>query len=288
MKTPILFLIYNRPEYIKKVFESIKQARPERLFISADGPKSDDEKDFKLCEEARDACVVDWPCEIKTLFRDKNLGCRLGISGGINWFFEHVEEGIILEDDCLPNESFFNFCENLLLKYRNENKVMMISGSNPAGSVSVDNDYFFSHFYHIWGWATWKRAWKKYDINLSDWPKLKKENFLKKIFPSNLENRLFAERMFDQVYGKDSSVWSIQWTYTCLINNGFAILPKHNLISNIGLIGLHEMNNDQLFLETKSIDFNNFSHPTQLNVNQKAEDFLFEKSGLSKIKTNSV
>ena len=132
MKTPILFLIYNRPEYIKKVFESIKQARPERLFISADGPKSDDEKDFKLCEEARDACVVDWPCEIKTLFRDKNLGCRLGISGGINWFFEHVEEGIILEDDCLPNESFFNFCENLLLKYRNENKVMMISGSNPA------------------------------------------------------------------------------------------------------------------------------------------------------------
>ncbi len=283
MKTPILFIIYNRPEYTKKVFEAIKKAKPEKLFISADGPRSDRVGDVGLCEETRKIIDgVDWKCEVKILFRDKNLGCRLGVSSGISWFFEHVEEGIILEDDCLPNESFFYYCEILLEKYRNENKVMMISGSNPATSIEGENDYFFSRFYHIWGWATWKRAWEKFDISISTWPKLKKENFLDGIFKNNLKNKIFIERMFDDVYGNEKcSVWSLQWTYACLVNGAFAILPKQNLISNIGFVGVHEMNNDQLFLVTKNINFNNFSHPIEIKIDQDIEKVLFDKSGLS-------
>lgn len=283
MKTPVLFLVYNRPEYTKKVFEAIRKVRPEKLFISADGPRLGKIGDTKLCEETRKIIgQVDWSCEVKTIFRDKNLGCKLGMIGGISWFFEHVEEGIILEDDCLPNESFFIFCEILLNKYRNKDKVMMISGSNPATSVVLKDDYFFSRFYHIWGWATWKRAWEKFDINISNWQRLKKEKFLESIFPNNLKNQLFIGRMFDDAYGNEKcSVWSLQWTYACLVNNAFAILPRCNLINNIGPIGTHEMNHNQLFLETKEVDFNNFSHPREIKIDQNIEDLLFEKSGLS-------
>lgn len=284
MKTPVLFLIYNRPEYTKKVFEVIKKAKPKKLFISADGPKVGNLKDIELCEEARKIVShVDWVCEVKTNFRNDNLGCKLAMSSGISWFFDNVDEGMILEDDCLPNASFFLYCEKLLNKYRNEDKIMMISGSNPATSLDIDSDYFFSYFYHIWGWATWKRAWKKFDINISDWPKFKNSNFLGQKFPSNLENRLFLEKMFDQIYGKKSSVWDVQWTYTCLVNNGFAILPKHNLISNIGFIGTHQMNNNQLILETKEIDLEKIIHPVSIDVNRDIEDYLFEKSGLKRL-----
>jgi len=286
MTTPILLLIYNRPDYTKEVFAAIRDARPKKLYISADGPRTDIKDDFKLCGETRNiVSQVDWECEVKTLFRDKNLGCKLGMSGGINWFFENVDEGIILEDDCLPNNSFFNFCENLLEKYRDENKVMMIAGSNPATSVDLEDDYFFSRFYTIWGWATWKRAWDKFDINVSDWPKFKSANYLETIFPNNLKNRIFIERMFDEAYGSEKcSVWSLQWTYSCMVNGGFAILPKHNLISNIGLIGTHEMNNEQLFLETQEINLDTNLHPSEISIHQYIEDLLFEKSGLCKLK----
>ena len=281
METPVLFLIYNRPEYTKKVFESIRTAKPRKLFIHADGPKIDKLGDVELCVEVRNIVSnIDWDCEVRTIFRENNLGCKLGMSGGISWFFENVDEGIILEDDCLPNSSFFLYCEKLLEKYRNEDQVMMISGSNPAVSVDISTDYFFSHFYHIWGWATWKKAWEKFDIEISDWPKYREGDFLEKKFPTSLENRIFIKQMFDQIYGKKASVWGVQWTYACLINNGYAILPTHNLISNIGYTGTHKMNNDQLDLKTIKINFNNLKHPDRIEVDYRIEDYLFEKSGL--------
>ncbi len=281
MNTPVLFLIYNRPEYTKEVFESIRKARPKNLFIHADGPKKDNVKDVELCAEARSIVGrIDWDCEVKTLFRDENFGCKLGMSGGISWFFENVEEGIILEDDCLPNQSFFRYCEILLNKYRHEERVMMISGSNPAVSIDVGTDYFFSRFYHIWGWATWKRSWEKFDIEISTWPTIKNSNFLEKMFPNNVANRIFLTQMFDQIYAKPASVWGVQWTYTCLTNNGFAILPTHNMISNIGFIGTHKMNDKQLTLERKEMRMDALRHPNKIEVNFAIEDRLFESSGL--------
>ena len=283
MKTPILFLIYNRPQYTKEVLAAIRQAKPSRLFIAADGPKINVEGDAMLCDQTRSITQdIDWPCEVELLFRDANLGCKLGVSSAIDWFFSHVSEGIILEDDCLPNQSFFRFCELLLDHYRNEKQVMMIGGANPATTVNLQGDYFFSRFYNIWGWATWRRAWSKYDIKISDWPGLKEKKFLDKIFPNNLKNRLFIERMFDEAYGNERcSVWSLQCTYTCLINDGYAVLPVRNLVSNIGLIGTHEMNHDQLFLPTENQNYDNMEHRKEIKSEQDIEDFLFEKSGLS-------
>ncbi len=283
MKTPVLFLIYNRPEYTRQVFESIRKAKPEKLFISADGPKSTRKGDDVKCEETRKIVKeLDWPCEVYTNFSAENLGCRLGVTKGINWFFENVEEGIILEDDCLPAKSFFEYCENMLTLYRENQKIMMISGSNPATAIAdMESDYFFSRFYHVWGWATWKRAWSKMDINLLEWPKYKKENFLDQFYRYSEKNKKFTEKMFDQVRDQRSSVWAIQWSYSCLINHGLAILPKYNLVSNIGLLGDHSMNPDQLFLKIKDIDFNNLSHPETIDVQENVEVLLFNKSGLN-------
>ncbi len=281
MKTPILFLIYNRPEYTRKVFEAIRIAKPEQLFIHADGPRRDNLDDAKLCNETRSILnQIDWNCEVKTLFREQNLGCKLGMSGGISWFFNEVDEGIILEDDCLPNRSFFGYCEVLLNKYRDNEEIMMISGSNPAVSVQIKDDYFFSNFYHIWGWATWRRSWKKFDIEISTWPKFRHGNFLEDKFPTSSSNVLFLRQMFDQIYGKPSSVWGVQWTYTCLTNNGLAILPKNNMISNIGLVGTHKMNDKQLCLATKEVDIRRLKHPEMIKINYDIENQLFDSSGL--------
>ncbi len=283
-KTPILLLIYNRPEYTQKVFDSIKKVKPAKLFISADGPKSN-EDDKKLCIKTRKIIdQIDWPCDLHTNFKNENSGCRLGVSNGINWFFENVDYGIILEDDCLPCESFFGYCEKLLDKYRDEKRIMMISGSNPVTEIDSNFDYFFSRFFHIWGWATWKRAWDKFDIEMKDWPKYKEEKILSKIFSHNHDNKIFIEQMFDDAYGNDkSSVWSLQWTYSCLINDGLVILPSHNLVSNIGLKGVHEMNEEQLFLKTKEIDVEKLSHLNEIMVDTKIENLIFEKSGLKKL-----
>lgn len=285
MNTPILFLIYNRPEYTEKVYKSIKEAKPSKLFVHADGPKGAKPEDIELCKRTREIVNnVDWDCELKTLFRDENLGCKLGVNSGITWFFKNVDEGIILEDDCLPTKSFFEYCERLLSKYRYNNRIMMISGSNPATAIyDMKSDYFFSHFYHVWGWATWKRAWAKMDINLSSWPKYKKDNFLDRFYHHSQKNRRFSEKMFDEVYNKKTSVWAIQWSYSCLTNNGFAILPKYNLVCNIGLSGDHNMNPDQLFLKTKDIDFNSLVHPKDISIQGDIENLLFDKSGLNKL-----
>ena len=286
LKAPILLLIYNRPKYTRQVFEAIRSVRPQKLFISADGPK--DRADLKLCKESRDVVSsIDWPCEVLSLYRNSNLGCKQGMISGIDWFFENVEQGIILEDDCLPNKSFFTYCEILLDRYEHNQDIMMISGSNPATSIDLETDYFFSYFFHVWGWATWKRAWSKYDENMSDWPKLKKGKFLDKRFPYNMENKIFTEQVFDQMYKEGYSTWDVQWAYTCMINEGCAILPTHNLISNIGLTGTHQMSNDQLKLETREIDFNNFKHPSEIKIDYEIENYLFEKSGLKRLIRNN-
>ena len=285
MKTPILFLIYNRPQYTKKVFNIIQKMRPETLFVSADGPNLNKVGDDLLCKDTRSIIEnIDWPCKVSLNFSDTNLGCRLGVTKGINWFFENNEEGIILEDDCLPIDSFFQYCEKMLDIYRDDDKIMMISGSNPATSIdSINSDYFFSRFYHVWGWATWKRAWIKMDINLSDWPLYKQNNFLDQFYTHNQNNKRFTEKMFDEVYTKKSSVWAIQWSYSCLINNGLAILPKYNMITNIGLEGDHEMNVNQLFLKTKDINIDNLIHPNKINVEEDTENLLFDRSGLNNL-----
>ncbi len=169
MRSPVLFLVFNRPDSTRKVFDAIRSARPPKLYITADGPRPDRPAEAKLCSEVRAiASAVDWPCEVKTLFRESNLGCKAGVSSGITWFFSHEDEGIILEDDVLPVPTFFNFCDEMLERYRDDARVSMISGCNLISNhFSPKQSYFFSRYNLIWGWATWRRAWQHYDVAMT-------------------------------------------------------------------------------------------------------------------------
>ena len=182
--TPILFIIFNRPDTTQVVFNRIKEIKPKYLFIAADGPRLNVSDEVEKCEETREIInQIDWDCELKTLFRDRNLGCGMGVSSAITWFFDYVEQGIILEDDCLPDLTFFEFTALMLEKYKDNNKIKMISGTNYFfNKVKSKESYYFSKCFFIWGWATWKRAWSEFDFDMKSWPKNKKKHFLQTIF----------------------------------------------------------------------------------------------------------
>ncbi|WP_439883029.1 nucleotide-diphospho-sugar transferase [Pontibacter sp. MBLB2868] len=233
-ETPVLFLIFNRTDTTYKVFERIKLLKPKYLYVAADGPRAEkDEKD--KCEITRGiATNVDWECKLKTLFRSENLGCGRAVSEAINWFFENVEEGIILEDDCLPDPSFFDYCTTMLRRYRNESKVMHISGVNfQNGVLRGSGSYYFSKYPHIWGWATWRRAWKKYDFQMLDWPDLSNVKTLRPHFKTDVEY-LFWENIFNLTFQGQIDTWDYQWFYALVKNNGVSVIPNWNLVSNVG------------------------------------------------------
>jgi len=233
LKAPVLFLIFNRPDTTQRVFDAIRQAKPVQLFVAADGPREDRIGEAEKCAQARKIIEnVDWDCEVVTLFREKNLGCRKAVSSAIDWFFENVEEGIILEDDCLPSQSFFMYCQELLEHYRQDTRIMQISGSNFIKS-DMDESYFFSKYGPVWGWATWKRAWKYYDVDMRLWPVVKVKK-LHHDFCFDEEEIKAREDIFDSVYNGAIDTWDYQWVFAKLVNNGLSITPKKNLVSNIG------------------------------------------------------
>lgn len=235
MNTPILFLIFNRPDTTRRVFESIRQAKPVKLFIAADGPRENKTDEKERCKKTREiVSKIDWPCEVKTLFRDTNLGCGRGVSGAINWFFENVEEGIILEDDCLPDPSFFPYCEHLLEQYRYDDNIYMISGGNYLPkSIRPKESYYFSRLPHIWGWASWRRSWQKYDFEMKDFSSFKKGKEIEETWQDKDIQNYFLDR-FEDVYKKRLDTWDYQWNYCIWKQNGYSITPRVNLISNIG------------------------------------------------------
>ena len=235
LDTAVLFLIFNRPETTSKVFEAIKQAKPNRLYVAADGPRENKDGEKEIVDKVRSiATLVDWPCEVKTLFRTKNLGCQNAIGTAITWFFEQEEKGIILEDDCLPNTDFFYFCHDLLLRFNNDKRVSAIHGNDFQNGYKNNNEsYFFSKYFHCWGWATWRRTWKYYDGNINFWNDWKKSVEWKNFFNSKNEKK-YWENIFDRVYFKKVNSWvypfqACLWKYGQLI-----IAPNKNLVSNIG------------------------------------------------------
>lgn len=235
LKTAVLFLIFNRPDTTKEVFEAIRRAKPPRLYVAADGPRDEKSGEGEKCERVRRiATKVDWDCEIKTLFREQNLGCKMAVSSAIDWFFDHVHEGIILEDDCLPSQSFFWFCQELLERYRDDKRVMTISGNNFYKGPNLSSySYYFSRYPLIWGWATWKEAWEAFDPNMSLWPKIRDQGNLKYGF-EHLKTGKYWEKIFQEVYDNKIDTWDYAWTFASWINNGLSILPNVNLVSNIG------------------------------------------------------
>ena len=242
-KTPILFLIFNRPETTAKVFERIRAQKPKYLFIAADGGRKNRPHEKGLVEETRKIVTkIDWECEVKTLFRTENLGCGKAVSEAINWFFNHVEMGIILEDDCLPSDSFFIFCELMLNKYKDDEQIISINGNNYGYSNHL-NSYTFTKFMNVWGWASWRRAASQIDYDMTKWSKIKnKRTFLKKKLGVNFFNNqdLWIDNWlnyFDQSAEKELDGWDFQWIFNQFYKNKLSIIPDLNLITNIGFSG---------------------------------------------------
>jgi hypothetical protein len=280
MNTPILFLVFNRPDTTKQVFEKIREAQPPKLYVAADGPREERVGEADKCEQVRHiATNVDWDCEVKTLFRDKNLGCKHAVSGAIDWFFDQEKMGIILEDDCVPNESFFRYCEELLHRYKDEEQVMTISGNNFQPERRTENSYYFSKYMHCWGWASWRKAWEYFDLEMEEWPHLKNKNFLSEQFSSKSAQD-YWRNIFDRVHAGEIDSWDYIWQYAIWKQKGLNILPEVNLVSNIGFGegGTHTKSNNSgsANMKTEELVFP-LKHPQKITVHEKADEFTQKK-----------
>jgi hypothetical protein len=271
--TPVLFLIFNRPAQTRRVLDQIRKARPSQLFIAADGPRPQVAADAENCRLTRlIADEVDWPCEVKTMFRDENLGCKRAIGSAINWFFDNVEEGIIFEDDCLPDPSFFEFCSGLLARYRHDERVMMITGNNfQFGIKRGEASYYFSRLANIWGWATWRRAWNRFDGELKTFPQFMQQRQMENLFSDALTKRLWTEKIQDVYEGGNS--WAFPWVYTILKENGLCVCPNVNLVENIGFGGgaTHASNSGSVFANIKAESMPRITHPEFVLPDLKAD-----------------
>lgn len=235
VNAPVALIIFNRPELTAKVFESIRQAQPTTLVVIADGARANRKGEAELCAAARAITEkVDWPCRVVRHYADQNLGCRNRVSSGLDLLFAEFDRAIILEDDCIPEPSFFRFCDELLERYKDDERVMAISGDNfQFGNHQIAHSYYFSRFPHVWGWATWRRAWRHYDVTMNNWPQALEQNWLGTILPDQNAVRYWRET-FQAVSDGIIDTWDHQWTYACWQQNGLTALPRTNLISNIG------------------------------------------------------
>lgn len=274
-KTPILLIIFNRPDLTQSVLSSINQVKPKQLFVAADGPRAHVSGEHALCNQTRElvAAAIDWECELKTLYRSENLGCKLAVSGAINWFFEQVEQGIILEDDCYPDPSFFSFSSELLERYRLDERIMHISGNNFQISQIGESSYYLSRIPHIWGWASWRRAWQKYDVKLSSFDEDAAYSFF-----DDEEINLFWKSILTKVKRGEIDTWDYQWTYTLMRNGGYAIQPQLNLVKNIGFDSRASRTKNQMDFNAnmKTYSLDNIQHITEMHYHAYA-DIQFQR-----------
>lgn len=282
LKTAVLFLIFNRLDTTKQVFEAIKKAKPPRLYIATDGPRDNVEGEAEKVKAVREYVMnnIDWDCEVKTLFREKNLGCGKAVSEAITWFFEHEEMGIILEDDTLPSQSFFWFCEELLERYKDDKRIGMISGDNfQFGIKRGDADYYFSIYSHIWGWASWRDRWENYNFTLESF---KDDSFIDEIFNSTKAKK-YWKKIFRKMKKHEIDTWDYQWTFTLWRNKQLTILPNLNLVSNIGfgIYSTHTQGDSELS-NMKRYEFLLEKHPLKVERNLEADEYTSKKISLPK------
>ena len=283
MKSPVIFIIFNRLETTKRVFEAIRKAQPSKLLVIADGPRNDHPDDIEKCNAVRSVINnVDWDCEVITNYSDINMGCKNRISSGLYWAFEQVEEAIILEDDCLPHHTFFRFCDEMLEYYRDDTRIAMISGDNfQFGKKRTDYSYYFSRYPHIWGWATWKRSWDNYDIDMKVWPEIRDGRWLEDILHSK-PAAWYWRYIFNSVFNDKTNSWGYPWTFSCWKQGEVTVLPNVNLVSNLGFDddALHTKDkNKYTEMDTSEMDFA-ISHPPHV-VPDHVADAITEKEMFS-------
>jgi len=283
--TPVALIIFNRAETTRKVLDVLRKAQVKELFVIADGPRSDMLTDKKLCSEARAVIdEIDWACEVHRNFHDLNLGCGHNPATGIDWVFTHVDECIILEDDCIPHLSFFPYCQEMLELYRNDTRIMMVSGNNHLlNKVQIPDSYFFSINTQTHGWATWKRAWKKYDFYMTDWPVVGEFEWLNNFLGNRRYAKGWLKTLSTTYYEANNnpkySIWDFQWTYTCWKNHALNIIPSVNLVTNAGYgeNATHQMTLDHPLanLPLNEMKFP-LKHPVEMLQNYNADLALRE------------
>jgi len=277
LRTPVVFIIFNRPDTTFKVFEKIREAKPQKLLIIADGARFPEE--LEKCNKARSIIgQIDWDCEVVTNFSEVNLGCKLRVSSGLDWVFSQVEEAIILEDDCLPTISFFFFCETLLDYYKNNEKVMHISGNNfQFRNLANHYSYSFSKYGGSWGWATWRRAWQHCDLDMKTWSNVKHSDQINYIY-DNWAEKVYWTNIFDLIFnGILNSCWDYQWLYTRWVKKELSIVPAVNLVSNIGFnSNATHTNYDSILANMKTENIWEIHHPPLIVRDDLADIYVFD------------
>ena len=234
VETPILLCVFKRPAHTRRVLDAIARQRPRRLFVVGDGPRPHVAGEAAAVAAVRQVVgSVDWPCDVRTHFAAANMGCRARMSSGIDWAFSQSERLIILEDDCLPHDDFFRLCDTLLDRYADDPMVMAVAGNNFQPGPRTGHSYYFSRYAHIWGWATWRRAWDHYDVAIADWPRLAAAGLLEDVLDDPVEIRHW-KAVFDGVHAGEIDTWDFQWLLACWRRRGLTALPETNLVSNIG------------------------------------------------------
>jgi hypothetical protein len=276
MKAPVLLIIYKRPDLTRRALEAIAAAKPSRLFVAADGPRNAAEAE--VCRVTREA-VGDFKgdCEVVTNFSDENLGCGIRVYTAIDWAFSTSEDLIVIEDDCLPNASFFRFCEELLAVYRDDERVMHISGDNFVGpQLSGSNSYYFSKYTHAWGWATWKRAWRYFDWTMSRWPDLREAGLVQSWCSDPYEQRYWTG-IFDRMVGGASDVWDYMWMFACWSQSGLSVLPSVNLVRNDGW-GPDATHTQAPVACPPTAELERIEHPLCMVRNVRADAITFDRN----------
>ncbi len=268
VNSPILLIVFNRLDTLAPVLSAIRDVHPPRLFVAADGPRANRPGEKEKCDQVREYVLsnIDWPCEVKTRFNEGNLGCGKAVSSAITWFFSEVEEGIILEDDCVPARSFFSYCDELLERYHDDDRVMHIAGHNPLHSNRAGGaSYYFARVQHCWGWASWRRAWKHYSFNIEGLDRFKAERRLESIFSRKI-SRDYWQGIFERMERHEIDTWDYQWVYSIMKSDGLCVNPTRNLVSNIGFGGggTHTFDVDSPFSNQKRNEIGPLRHPKSM------------------------
>ncbi len=278
--TPVLVLLFNRPNETKKLFEHLEMIKPRKLYINQDGPRKNSLRDLENCKKVKNIAInPKWDCEIFLNISEINHGCRKAVSSGLDWFFEKEECGIILEDDCMPSTSFFKFSKKMLAKYKDNKLISVISGSNFQKNNNIGlGDYYFSKYAHCWGWSSWRRAWKFNDSNLSFWPNWKNSLEWKTFHKNKLEQKYWT-KIFDKVYDNKIDSWAYIWQASVWYNSGLTVTPNKNLILNIGFNkdATHTNVLDKNISENFSSSLpDNLKSPDSIKVDTDADFFVFK------------
>jgi hypothetical protein len=279
--TAVAYIVFNRPAHTAKTFAVLREQRPEQLFIIADGPRPGHPTDAARCAEVREIVEnVDWPCDVQREYADTNLGLKRRVSSGLDWVFGQVDHAIVLEDDCVAHPDFFSFCDTLLARYAEDERVAVVTGNNfQQGRKRGSASYYFSKYNHCWGWATWRRAWRHYHGDLPFWPEWKHSAHWRHCAPDSVERRYWTG-IFDRVHSGEVNSWAYPWTASVWYHGGLTATPNVNLVSNIGFgeDATHTKLAESMHASMATVALGQLSHPASVRADAAADRYVFDHS----------